>query len=167
MTHVTEVDPNDECLDFSSGTNIKNWIWLINCPDEENTIENPACAGKVISSESGFKSYIEGVADALSQYGCTCFQDNKMVPNIDVSKETGHRMPGLNGKPIDPIDQACFTLNQRFKCLDIDLNDGRVYKYNNHPDREYCSWLHAYTVFKGVFKIRKGITTNSMSSRHA
>ena len=38
-----------------------------------------------------------------------------MVPNVDVSNELGHRMPGLNGKPIDQIDQACLTLNQRFK----------------------------------------------------
>ena len=89
-----------------------------------------------------------------------------MVPNVDVSNELGHRMPGLNGKPIDQIDQACLTLNQRFKCLDIDLNDGRIYKYNNHPDREYCSWLHSYIVFKGIITILND-TPNSAAGKPA
>jgi len=118
-----EVDDN-ECDGFRSFSKLKNWIELINCPEDEGSGElcgertgapwrNPNWQEKSLS-------YQQQVNFVLSNYGCNCFLDTKTAPKPN-QEDKKVRVPGVSGQPVDALDQACQVLAKRSTCLSFDF----------------------------------------------
>jgi len=128
--------------DFRRFTDTRNLIGLINCPEKENSA-NPNCAGHTLKNGKN-RSYYTLVTDALSNYGCNCFQDNKRIPNVK-GNAGFHGMPGTNGEPVDDLDGFCKILARRHNCLKLDFGPQTGLEFaHSDPNRRKCDYPQNY-----------------------
>merc|ERR1712228_353953 len=141
---VGDADETKLCnSNFRTFNVVKNFIEEINCPQGENSA-NPICAGMTNPKKANkFWSYAKLVNMVLENYGCNCFPDNKAIPNVE-GKSYNHRLPGINGQPIDELDVACHRLARRHTCLEIDFGPASGLEFQ-HPSRPVCDYVQGYT----------------------
>lgn len=152
VSKLADTHADDNCKDERAFYHLRTLIGLINCPNgEASATENPSCAGGYSwwdTAQNHWKSYDQLVAQAIRDYGCNCFPENKWINNV-FGKEWRHVMPGVNGEPIDALDEACTVFAKRAKCLNIDFNSlDRLEDWpgsNGGNPRHTCDYIQWYT----------------------
>lgn len=135
------VDPNAVCEDptdpgFRSSWLMSPMIEKLNC-DPENPNRDEICDGFTHPGTGQTFQFINYIGNALFDYGCNCYPENKRY----VHPGSGHNLwyPGVNGKPIDTVDEHCLTLAQRYKCLLQDFGPN-----GSNPTHAVCDYSTAY-----------------------
>merc|ERR1712110_835348 len=98
-------DPDADCEDdgFKTFGNARNMIVAINCPQGVNS-PNPNCAGYALKNGKT-QAYEQAVVQAIRNYGCNCFPNNKRVEHPINGNPVSH--PGANGEPVGDLDAHC------------------------------------------------------------
>jgi len=108
----------EDCGGFKNLAKTRKMIEDIICPDGKNS-QNPACAGRT-NDKGTYRSFMYDLKRAIKNYGCNCYNENKRQVNEDGGRTF---YPKSNGQPIDQLDQACYALNQHYKCFVLDQNN--------------------------------------------
>jgi len=124
---------------FKSFGRSRSMISLINCPEGENS-SNSNCQGYTNPKNGKIIPYNNILTQAIRNYGCNCFPNNKKVSNPFNGNPTW--IPAANGEPVDELDAHCKIMSKRYVCMKLDFLEKDLHHAN--PDRAVCDYFQGY-----------------------
>jgi len=116
---------------FRAFNTARNMLETALCP---GLSDDPSyCQDGFTLSNGATQSHKVAIGRLLLNHGCNCFPKSILHRNQAVFPNRMVPSPGLTGRPVDALDQACTILAKRNKCLqldnDLECDYGQVYKY--------------------------------------
>ena len=122
-----ESAPLSNSTDLRAFNTARNMLDTALCPGLNN--DPSYCQDGFTLPNGNIQTHRVALARLLLNHGCNCFP--KSVLNRNGNSMTPS--PGLTGRPVDAMDQACTVLAKRNKCLlldnDLECDYGQVYRY--------------------------------------
>jgi len=113
-TNSTSEDPGDRNFSLMG-----NMMEIVMCPP--NDPNRPAYCDDGFTLFSGNQMTLrQHINRLIRHHGCNCFPDNRRIPHPNPAIDRTIPAPGINGAPLNALDEACTILAKRNRCLEID-----------------------------------------------
>jgi len=130
-------DSDSPQIDRTFGNQVRDMLTAMVCPDGAYSPKD-VCQ-ETTNNKGQVKGFYDKIWGTVFNYGCNCNQENfrRHYTNPDTGNSWFSVYPGSNGRFVDDFDKVCHDYNNKFKCFNIDINNGAFGDFEQYNDCHY------------------------------